>query len=42
MTSDFIDGIYILRFLVMLDRLRRGIEKEIPSARDYLRPGLDG
>jgi len=32
---------HILRFLIMLDRLRRGIEKETPSARAYLRPGLD-
>ena len=31
----------ILRFLSMLDNLRRGIEKETPSARGYVRPGLD-
>ena len=31
----------ILHFLVLLDNLRRGIEKETPSARGYVRPGLD-
>jgi len=33
---------HILRFLVMLDRFRRGIEKEIHAARPHRRPGLDG
>ena len=31
----------ILRFLVMLESLRRGIEKEAPGAREHIRPGLD-
>jgi len=31
----------ILRFLVLLDKFRRMIEKETPSARTHIRPGLD-
>ena len=31
----------ILRFLVMLDRFRRMIERQSPSARAHIRPGLD-
>jgi hypothetical protein len=31
----------LLDFLVRLDRLRRGIEKEFPKARAFVRPGFD-
>jgi len=31
----------ILDFLVLLDRLRRGIEKAFPDARAFVRPGFD-
>ena len=31
----------ILGFLIRLDHLRRGIERAVPQARAFVRPGLD-
>jgi hypothetical protein len=31
----------ILDFMVLLDRLRRGMEKAFPDARAFVRPGFD-
>ena len=31
----------ILGFLIRLDHLRRGIERAVPQARAFIRPGLD-